>query len=260
MARAVQKIKMIKISDILPNPYQIRRVFDRKSLMELSESIKENGVIVPVILRASVKGYEIICGQRRVRASLIAGLTEIPSVIIGMGDLECAQISLLENMQRENLTTTEEAEGIFNLMSYHRVKKEALLKKLSIDSIYLNDKIKMLSLSEKVRYKAEECNMPEKFMRELLRIHDEKRQLALIKRFKEEDLTYYKLCEEVRKENNLMIKGEKPSESKNSPHRMSVYKNTVMKAVEMLKNYCANVETEENENENVYEIKLRIYK
>ena len=85
-------------------------------------------------------------------------------------------------------------------------------------------------------------------------------RLALIKRFKEEDLTYYKLCEEVRKENNLMIKGEKPSESKNSPHRMSVYKNTVMKAVEMLKNYCANVETEENENENVYEIKLRIYK
>ena len=260
MTKTVHKIKMIKITEILPNPYQVRRRFEGKPLMELAKSIRENGVIIPIIARGATSGYEVICGQRRVRAAAIAGLIEVPAVIVKAGDLQCAELSMLENIQRKNLTSIEEAEGYFNLMSYHKEKKEALIKKLSVDSTHISEKIKLLSMSETVRYKAEESNMPEKYMRELLKIHDEKKQRELIKRYKEEELTYTELCEAVCRENDIIIKKEKPKEAKRIPHRMPIYKNTVYKAVEMLKNYCANIETEEEENEKVYEIKVRIYK
>lgn len=260
MTKTVHKIKMIKITDILPNPYQVRRHFEGKPLMELAKSIRENGVIVPIIVRGATNGYELICGQRRVRASAMAGFSEIPAVIVKAGDLQCAELSMLENIQRKNLTSIEEAEGYFNLMSYHKLKKDALIKKLSVESAYISEKIKLLSMSETVRYKAEESDMPEKYMREIIKIHDEKKQRELIKRYKEEELTYSELCAEVYKENDIIIKKEKPKETKRKTHRMPIYKNTVYKAVEMLKNYCANIETEEEENEKVYEIKVRIYK
>ena len=260
MKKTVHKIKMIKITDILPNPYQVRRYFEGKPLMDLAKSIRENGVIVPIIARGATNGYEVICGQRRVRAAAVAGLTEVPAVIVKAGDLQCAELSMLENIQRKNLTPIEEAEGYFNLLSYHKLKKEALIKKISVDSAYISEKIKLLSMNEAIRYKAEESNMPEKYMLELLKIHDEKKQRELIKRYKEEDITYTELCEAVYKENEMIIRKEKPKEVKKRPHRMPIYKNTVYKAVEMLKNYCANIETEEEENEKVYEIKVRIYK
>ena len=110
-----QKIRHIKIGDILPNPYQIRRNFDAASLSELADSIKQNGVLSPIIVRGGVKGYELICGQRRLRAARMAGLAEIPAIIVKAGDAQCAELSMTENLQRQNLSHIEEAEGFFNL-------------------------------------------------------------------------------------------------------------------------------------------------
>ena len=104
-----EEIIEIPISELRPNPYQPRKIFDNDKLKELSESIKEHGVFQPIIVKKSIKGYEIIAGERRYRASKKAGLTTIPAIIEDFSDDEMMQISLLENLQREDLTAIEEA-------------------------------------------------------------------------------------------------------------------------------------------------------
>lgn len=260
-----QKIKFIKIKDIFPNPYQIRRSFERNSLFELAESIKINGILSPVILRGSINGYEIICGQRRIRAAEIAGLSEVPAIIVRAGDAECAELSIVENIQRENLSFTEEAEGYFNLMSYHRVKKDKLQRVLSVKSERINEKVQLLNLSEKVRYKIEENNIPEKYARELLKIHDEEKQLDIIENIINDELTYSKLCDRIKKELLVMIKNEPLKESAQKSllafkSRLSLYKNTLNKTVEILKSNGAKVKMEEKECDKYSEFVFKIYK
>ena len=103
------EIKMVKIDELRSNPYQPRKVFDETALQELAASIKEHGVFQPIIIKKSIKGYEIIAGERRVKASKLAGLDEIPAIIRDFSDDEMMEIALLENLQRENLNAIEEA-------------------------------------------------------------------------------------------------------------------------------------------------------
>ena len=104
-----EEIVDIKLSELRANPYQPRRVFNDEALQELASSIKEHGVFQPIIVKKSIKGYEIIAGERRVRASKLAGLTEIPAIIRNLDDNQMMEIALLENLQRENLSAIEEA-------------------------------------------------------------------------------------------------------------------------------------------------------
>ena len=104
-----EEITNVKLSELRSNPYQPRKVFDPEALQELSNSIKEHGVFQPIIVKRSIKGYEIIAGERRVKASQLAGLTEIPAIIRDFNDTQMMEIALLENLQRENLTAMEEA-------------------------------------------------------------------------------------------------------------------------------------------------------
>ena len=263
--RFSQKIKFVKIKDIFPNPYQIRRSFDRIALFELAESIKINGVLSPVILRGSISGYEVICGQRRIRAATIAGLAEVPAIIVRAGDAECAELSMVENLQRENFSVLEEAEGYFNLMSYHRVKKEKLQKVLSVKGERINEKVQLLNLGETIRYKIEKNNIPEKYARELLKVHDEEKQLDIVEEIIQDELTYSKLCSKIKGELNAMIKNE-PLKEKSQKNiagfkaRLSVYKNTLNKTVEILKKSGATVRMEEKENDRYSEFVFKIYK
>ena len=103
-----EEIVNVKISELRSNPYQPRKVFDEAALQELASSIKEHGVFQPIIVKKSIKGYEIIAGERRVKASQIAGLEEIPAIIREFNDTEMMEIALLENLQRENLNALEE--------------------------------------------------------------------------------------------------------------------------------------------------------
>lgn len=118
------KVVMLEIKDLMSNPYQPRKVFDDDALKELSESIKEHGVFQPIIVRKSVKGYNIIAGERRVRASGLAGLTTIPAIIRDFTDDEMMQIALLENLQRENLTSIEEAKAYKSIIESLRLTQD----------------------------------------------------------------------------------------------------------------------------------------
>ena len=151
-----QRIRMIKIEDLKPNPYQIRRNFNAKSLRELALSIKKVGVLSPIIARATFQGYEIICGERRVRAAQLSGLKTVPAILVRAGDKQCALLSMTENLQREELTAFETGEGYFNLISYHKVKKDALSDELSLEKSEIAKKMRLLSIPENLRYIIEE--------------------------------------------------------------------------------------------------------
>ena len=106
-----EEIVEISLDELRPNPYQPRKVFDDEAIRELAESIKEHGVFQPIIAKKSIKGYEIIAGERRFRASKLAGLKKIPAIIRNFTDEQMMEIGLLENLQRENLNPIEEAEA-----------------------------------------------------------------------------------------------------------------------------------------------------
>ena len=111
-----EEIVELSVNELRPNPYQPRTVFDEDALNELAESIKENGVIQPIIVKKSIKGYDVIAGERRLRASKIAGLKTIPAIIRQLSDEKMAEIALLENLQRENLNALEEAKTYKSLI------------------------------------------------------------------------------------------------------------------------------------------------
>ena len=124
------EIVQINIDELRPNPYQPRKIFNKEALEELATSIKEYGVFQPIIVKKSIKGYEIIAGERRVKASKLAGLEKIPAIIRDFTDNEMMEIALLENLQRENLSSIEEAIAYKKLQEALRLTQEELAKKL----------------------------------------------------------------------------------------------------------------------------------
>ena len=142
------EVKMIKIEELRSNPYQPRKNFDPIALQELSKSIKEHGVFQPIIAKKSIKGYEIIAGERRVKASTLAGLKEISAIIRDFSDDEMMEIALLENLQRENLNAIEEATAYKNLIKTLNLTQEQLAERLGKSRSHITNMIGILSLPE----------------------------------------------------------------------------------------------------------------
>ena len=146
-----ESIVEIKLDELRSNPYQPRKVFDEEKLKELSDSIKEHGVFQPIIVKKSIKGYEIIAGERRVKASQMAGLEKIPAIIREFSDSEMMEIALLENLQRENLNAIEEATAYRKLLDTLNLTQEELAKKLGKSRSHITNMIGLLNLPEEVK-------------------------------------------------------------------------------------------------------------
>ena len=146
-----EEIVQLNISDLRPNPYQPRKVFNEDALKELSESIKENGVFQPIIVKKSIKGYEIIAGERRFRASMLAGLDKIPAIIRNFTEEQMIEIALLENLQRENLNAIEEALAYKNMIEKLNLTQDELSKKVSKSRSHITNMLGLLRLPEEVQ-------------------------------------------------------------------------------------------------------------
>ncbi|MBR6137266.1 MAG: ParB/RepB/Spo0J family partition protein [Bacilli bacterium] len=146
-----EEIVKVKLKDLRPNPYQPRKVFDEEALKELSDSIKEHGVFQPIIVKKSIKGYEIIAGERRVKASELAGLEEIPAIIRDFNDNEMMEIALLENLQRENLTAIEEANAYKKLQETLKLTQEELARRLGKSRSHITNMLGLLNLPEEIQ-------------------------------------------------------------------------------------------------------------
>ncbi len=146
-----EEIIELNVDEIRPNPYQPRTVFDENALKELALSIKENGVFQPIIVKKSIKGYEIIAGERRLRASKLAGLETIPAIIRQLTDEKMAEIALLENLQRENLNALEEAKAYKSLIEQLDITQEELAKRVSKSRSHVTNVLGLLRLPKSVQ-------------------------------------------------------------------------------------------------------------
>lgn len=144
-------IKRIPVSEIRPNPYQPRRTFNEEALKELSESIKNYGVFQPIIVKKSIKGYDLIAGERRLRASKLAGLPDIPAIVKNFSDNEMREIALLENLQRENLTAIELAWAYRDIIDSLHIRQEDLADKISKSRSHVTNTLGLLRLPSRVQ-------------------------------------------------------------------------------------------------------------
>ena len=144
-------IKEIPLSEIRTNPYQPRKTFNNEALRELAESIKNYGVFQPIIVKKSIKGYDLVAGERRVRASKMAGVEKIPAIIKDFSDEMMREIALLENLQRENLTAIEEASAYRKLLETLTITQEDLAKRLGKSRTHITNMIGLLNLPEEVK-------------------------------------------------------------------------------------------------------------
>lgn len=183
---------MISITDIQKNPYQPRKEFDREKLDELAQSIKENGVIQPIIVRQSpVIGYEILAGERRYRASLLAGLRSIPAVVKHLSDQEMMVQSIIENLQRENLNPIEEARAYESLVEKGFTHAE-IADKMGKSRPYISNSIRLLSLPDTILSEVENGKLSQAHARSLVGLNKEQ-QDYFFQRIIEEDISVRKL-------------------------------------------------------------------
>jgi ParB family chromosome partitioning protein len=146
-----EQVSDVRIAEIRPNPYQPRKEFDPAAIAELADSIKEHGIIQPLIVRKSIKGYELVAGERRLRAAKEAGLEKVPVVVKTYSDQQLMEIALIENLQRENLNPIEEAEAYQKLIEHHSYTQEELAQKIGKSRPHVANMLRLLQLPEKVR-------------------------------------------------------------------------------------------------------------
>ena len=174
--KAEEKIKQIKLIDIEPNPEQARKKFDEEALKELATSIKNYGLLQPIIVENKGKYYRIIAGERRWRASKIAGLKEIPCIVRDEDEQKNKEISLIENIQRENLNPIEKALGYKELIDNYNLKQQELADKLGLSRSYVANTLRILNLDERVLKLAMEGKLTETHCRALMAIEDGDKQ------------------------------------------------------------------------------------
>ncbi len=167
------------MADIKPNRFQPRRSFREAELAELMDSIKEKGVIEPVIVRRSGNGYELIAGERRVRACQKLGQEKIPAIIRQANDQEALEIALIENLQRENLNPIEESRGYERLAKEFNLTQEALAKKVGRERSTVANSLRLLALPEEIQKMLEDDDLTAGHARALLMVSDKRKQLSL---------------------------------------------------------------------------------
>ncbi len=221
-----QGIEFIDINDIKPNENQPRKVFDDVKLQELANSIKEHGLIQPVILRQAKKGYEIVAGERRWRACRKAGLKEIPCMIKELTDEQNMLVAIIENMQREDLNPIEEAEGLNQMISSFGMTQEEVSKSVGKSRPYITNSLRLLKLPQEVRNMVSEGKLTTGHARAIAGIGDRERQIQLAEYVIKEELSV--------REVERLIKEQHSSKKKN-PRRKAEKSADVKRVEEDLK-------------------------
>ena len=200
---SVDEIVELNLDELRPNPYQPRKVFDEEKLQELADSIKEHGVIQPIIVkRSSIKGYEIIAGERRVKASRMVGLEKIPAIIRDFTDEEMMEIALLENLQRENLNSIEEAMAYRNLINTMEITQEELANRLGKSRSHITNMLGLLNLPEEVKDMIVDDKISMSHARVLSKMENKDEILELANRIVNENLNVRDI-EELSKNENI---------------------------------------------------------
>ena len=210
-AKTNNQIIEVKLSELRANPYQPRKNFDEEALNELASSIKEHGVFQPIIVKKSIKGYEIIAGERRFRASKLAGMQTIPAIVKDFSDEEMMQIALLENLQRENLTSIEEAKAYKSIIESMNITQDELAKKVGKSRSHVTNILGLLKLPASVQDMVLYNKLSMGHARVLSKLDDPKTIEDLAQRVINEDLSVRKLESLVYDNEEKEVKTKKSS-------------------------------------------------
>lgn len=193
----------INIDEIRSNPYQPRKTFSEESLQELADSIKEYGIIQPIIVKKSIKGYEIVAGERRTKAAKLAGLKTVPAIIKDFTDSEMMEIALLENIQREDLNPIEEAESIANIIKVQNLTQEDFARKFGKSRSYITNLLGLLRLPDEVKDKVKSGKISMSHARSLSKLDDHDQIINLANRIEKENLNVRDVEKILTKKNNI---------------------------------------------------------
>ena len=193
------KVVYLRLDDIIPNRFQPREVFDETGLEELADSIREHGVIQPIIVRQMGDKYELIAGERRSKATAMAGLTTIPAIIRNMDDKESAKVSLLENLQRKNLSAIEEARTYKRILELDNMTQDDLAKTMGKSQPLIANKLRLLSLTDEVQEALLNDQISERHARSLLNLTNGNEQIEMLQRIIMQRMTVRELDNEIKK-------------------------------------------------------------
>jgi len=196
-----KEVVELYLDDIIPNRFQPREVFNEDALKELAASIKEHGIIQPIIVRKLGDKYEIIAGERRYKASVLAGMTKIPAIIRNLDDKEASKVALLENLQRKDLTPIEEARTYQKILELDAITQEELGKTMGKSQGAIANKMRLLSLPDEVQEALLHDKISERHARSLLNLNTPDEQINMLNRIINERLTVRELDTEIRKLN-----------------------------------------------------------
>ena len=261
LANIEKEIIYLNVDKIYPNPYQPRKIFEEKSLEELSLSIKKYGVIEPITVRL-IKGffYELVTGERRLKACKKLELKKIPAIVISMSDKDSAAIALIENIQRENLNFIEEAEGFQTLMVDFGYTQEEISKIIGKKQSTISNKLRILKLNKSIKTKLIENNLTERHARALLKIENEKTQKEVLEKVIKFGLNVKKTEDLI--ENTLKrMSGENLKNVQKIKGYISdirIFTNTIKNAVNVMQESGVNTDYSVIKKDNGYEINIKV--
>lgn len=253
--RTAGQVLLIPNEQILPNPNQPRQVFDQGELVNLAISIRMNGILQPITVRETEKGYELVSGERRLRASRIAGMVSVPCIVIDANTLKSAVFSLIENLQRQNLGYFEEAIAIEKLMKDFALTQDEVARRLGKAPSTVSNKLRLLTLPDEVRMLLLENNLSERHARALLKLDSEDIMLILRK------IIDRKLSITQTEDLIDSFIDEKDAPKRNTKRMFSdvkIFLNTINHAVDTMQKagIKADIKRKDNGDSYVYEIEI----
>ena len=234
-----KEVVMVRLSDIIPNRFQPRLTFDEEALNELANSIKEHGIIQPLILRDLGSKYEIIAGERRYKASTIAGLTEVPAIIGSMDDQTSAELALIENIQRKDLSAIEEAKSYKIILDMGSFTQDQLAKRMGKSQSTIANKMRLLTLTNEVQMALMNNLISERHARCLLQVRDEDKQKEVLNKIISERMNvrdtddYIKNMLGIKKEDLPVVEQEVSFDTPTTVVAPSIYKEPTEEKVEI---------------------------
>lgn len=249
------RVEKIKINKIVPNPHQPRSNFNEDNLKKLAESINNFGIIQPLIVKEEKGKYQLIAGERRLRAAKMIDLKEVPAIVNNYEEEEIAEISLVENIQRQDLNFLDEALAYFSIMNKFDLSQTELAEKVGKSQSTVANKLRILKLPEQILALIRKYNLSERHARALLKIEDNEKQKELIKETKNKNLSVRGLN---RKINQYLKEAEEPKRVKTLYKDTRLLKNTLNSAIEQIRKAGieVNVKKEDKDDFIRYDIKI----
>ena len=255
-----KEVRLLPIDEIVPNPFQPRKKFNEAALADLAASIGEFGIIQPLVVRQIENSFELVAGERRLRASKLAGLKEVPVVIKMLTDKETAEIAMIENLQREDLHFMEEAAGFAQLLENFGFTQEELAGRMSKSQSTIANKLRLLKLSEAVCQRIFDDKITERHARALLRLPSEALQLQALQLIADKSLNVRDTEALIQKMLDDTAKGKKKKKVIGLVRDVRIFINTIDQMANQMKQSGFRVKVQQEQSEDSITIKMVIPK